>query len=305
MVGSSPNPTVRRVELAARLRRLRIAAGRSVEDAARELMCSPAKISRMETGGRGVQPRDVRDLCRFYGVPDDVRDELMQFAIEARRPGWWHDLRTFDEQTMTYVGLEQAAETCLAFQLVIIPGLFQTPEYTRAMLAHARRSGELRPDWIEETAAARVERQKRVHSGEFTVHAILDEAALRRPVGDAQIMRTQLDRLLEDSARPNVTIQVIPFDRGVHPGVDGPFLLLSFRDNTPGDVAYLENLIGNVFNEKPTEVDRYRHTFATLSDQFALTPPGSVKWLAKRRAEIRDTPLGTDTPPEHPSQGES
>src|SRR3954453_3970382 len=111
----SVSPTARRWQLAAQLRRLRQAAGVSVEQAAGELMCSVAKISRMETAGRGVQPRDVRDLCRLYGVSDEVREQLMQAGVEARRPGWWQEFPSLDEHASTFIGLESGASQFRAF----------------------------------------------------------------------------------------------------------------------------------------------------------------------------------------------
>src|SRR4051812_502769 len=123
MAGVSASPTARRWQLAARLRALRDVAGVTVEDAARELMCSVAKISRMETAGRGVAPRDVRDLCRLYQVSDAERDELIQFANDAKKPGWWQDYRTLDETTATFIGLETAADRFQWFEGLRMPGL--------------------------------------------------------------------------------------------------------------------------------------------------------------------------------------
>src|SRR5690349_6284212 len=154
-VAASSNPTARRWELAARLRQLRLDAGKSVDEAAAELMCSAAKISRMETAGRGVQPRDVRDLCRFYGVSDAIRDDLIQAASDARKPGWWQDFRTIDEQVTTYIGLETAAEELKYFDPLRLLGLLQTPEYSTALIRNLRPAGELTDQWIAETVAVR------------------------------------------------------------------------------------------------------------------------------------------------------
>src|SRR5438067_1689607 len=111
-------------------------------------MCSPAKISRMETAGRGVLPRDVRDLGRLYQVSDEVRDELIQLANDARKPGWWQKFGSLDEVTSTFLGLEAAADAMLSFQLYRIPGLLQTPEYTKALISHLRPQGALSKEWI-------------------------------------------------------------------------------------------------------------------------------------------------------------
>jgi transcriptional regulator with XRE-family HTH domain len=285
-VATSSNPTARRWELAARLRQLRLDAGKSVEEAAAELMCSAAKISRMETAGRGVQPRDVRDLCRFYGVPDGVRDDLMQAAADARKPGWWQDFRSLDEQVTTFIGLETAAEELRAFDPVRLLGQFQSPEYTTALLADLRPEGELTAQWIAETVAVRSRRQERMHSGQLRVHAITDEAVLRRPVGGTEIMVGQIDRLLADSALPNVTLQVVPFTAGPYPGLDGSFNHLRFPAGQIEDVAFVEGLLGNFLLDKTVEVDRYLAVFDDISLRFALPPDRTTTWLKALRAEI-------------------
>ncbi len=194
-------------------------------------MCSTAKISRMETAGRGALARDVRDLCRLYGVPDSVRDDLMEVAVEARKNGWWKDFRSLDERARTFVGLEDAAREVRTFNLVEVIGLLQTSAYTRCLLNGLRPAGELKPEWIDETIEVRHRRQQRLRSGELKVHAIIDEAALRRPLGIDSIMTDQIDRLLADAARPNVSLQLVPFSAGPYPGLEGPFQHMRFDAN--------------------------------------------------------------------------
>jgi transcriptional regulator with XRE-family HTH domain len=288
MPASTPNPTARRWELAARLRRLRIEAGRSVEDAARELMCSPAKISRMETAGRGVQPRDVRDLCRFYGVSDAVRDDLIQAVADARKPGWWQDFRTIDEQARTFIGLEAAATESTYLDPLRLPGPFQTSEYTRALLANLRPPGELTPGWIDEAVAVRAKRQQRVISGEFKIHAIIDEASLRRPIGSWAVMLGQIERLIEEYNRATVTLQVVPLDRGSYPGLDGSFQHLRFPPGTLGDVVYVEGLLGNFIVDKPDDVKHYWEIFEYVSKHCCLPSARTESWLHGIRKEITD-----------------
>lgn len=288
MASAGSNPTVRRWELAARLRQLRLDAGRSIEEAAAELLCSPAKISRMETGGRGVQPRDVRDLCRFYGVPDSIKDDLMRAATEARRPAWWQRFRTFEDVATTYHGLEDAAQEVRIFQNLLVPGLFQTERFAVELLSRLRPEGELTPEWISERVSARLHRQKRVfesggESGGLVVDAIIDEAALRREVGGQDIMCEQLDRLIEHSRHPNVTIRVIPFGHGPHPGLEGAFQHLTFPDGSIDDVVFVEGLLGLFILDKAHDVDHYRLVFEDLGKRFALDPEESRRWLADLR----------------------
>jgi transcriptional regulator with XRE-family HTH domain len=279
MPSTGSNPTVRRWELAARLRQLRVEAGRSIEDAAGELMCSVAKISRLETGGRGVQPRDVRDLCRFYGVSDDVRDELIQIAQEARKPGWWQDFRTLDEQVATLIGLEDAADEVCMVDSLRMPGLFQTEEYSRALIPQLRPAGELTDRWIDETVLSRRRRQERISSGALRFRAVMDEAVLRRPVGDPGVMRRQIERLAAEARRDNVTLQVIPFARGPHPGLEGSFQLLQFPAGRLADLVFVEGLVGQFLIEKPAEVQHYHDIYSDLASRFALPPAETVAWL--------------------------
>lgn len=289
MPSASSSPTARRWELAARLRTLRMQAGLSTEDAARELMCSVAKISRMETAGRGVQPRDIRDLCRLYGVSDTVRDQLMQAAADARKPGWWQEFPTLDDQSSTFIGLESAAEVMLAFEALRIPGLLQTTEFTAAMLPQLRPPGELTPEWISDTVAARARRQERIASGALSLHAIVDEAALRRPVGDRPVMVDQVDRLIAEAGRPNVTLQVVPFSQGPHPGVEGSFQLLGFPAGQIDDVIFVEGLLGNFLIDRKTEVDHYRTVFEDIAARFALGADETLAWLETLRNSYRTT----------------
>jgi transcriptional regulator with XRE-family HTH domain len=285
-VTADPSPTVRRWELASRLRQLRLAAGRSVDDAAKELMCSTAKISRMETAGRGAQARDVRDLCRLYGVPDSIRDDLIRTAADARKNGWWKDFRSIDERVGTFIGLETAAAELRIFDPVLVIGLFQTAEYTSHLLNGLRPTGELTPEWIAETVEVRGRRQTRLLSGELRVHAITDEAALRRQVGGRSVMLDQIERLLANATLSNVTLQVVPFAAGPHPGLDGSFQHLRFPIDQVDDLVFIEGLQGNFILDRAADVNRYLAVFDDISKRFALSPAETVTWLTTLRAEL-------------------
>ncbi len=286
---AEPSPVARRWQLAAQLRKLREDADKTIEDTAAELMCSVAKVSRMETAGRGIQPRDVRDLCRFYGVPEAVRDELVQFAIEAQRPGWWHDFRTIDEQVATYIGLETAAQSARGADALRLPSLLQTPEFTAALLDGIRYPPEKTNTWIEETLQARGKRQERVKSGELQLHVIIDEAALRRPIGGRDVMVAQVERLLADGTLPNVTIQVIPFDSGPHPGLEGSFQHLRFPAGQLNDIVFVEGMLGNSILDKSAVVDQYFMVFEYLSKECALPPANALEWLELLLRELTHT----------------
>jgi transcriptional regulator with XRE-family HTH domain len=281
---AGPNPTVSRLELAARLRELRQQAGKSLEDAAAELMCSVAKISRMETGGRGVQPRDVRDLCRLYGVSDGARGELNELVANARKGGWWKDFRSLDEQKATFIALEDAAAEIRLFDAYRLPGLLQTAAFTEALIRELRPAGELTEQWIMDTVTVRRLRQKRIESGELRLHAIIDEAALTRPVGTARIMREQIDRLIAESERSNVTLQIIPFARGPHPGMEGSFEHVTFGEHHLDAMVHIEGLVGNFMLDKADDVSHYRVIFDDLSERYALDSQASATWLQQRKA---------------------
>lgn len=276
---SVANPTLRRWELAARLRELRHAAGRSVDEVAAELMCSAAKISRMETAGRGVQQRDIRDLCRFYGLSDTIRDELMLLAEEAKRPGWWQEFRTVDEQTITFVGLEAAAIKSCQFVALFVPALLQTSDYVRSLVTGVRRAGHWEGADLEQIIEMRDKRQQRLLEGDLHLHAIVDEAALRRSVGSPSVMSDQIRHLRSMAERDNVTLQIVPFVAGPHPGIDGSFKHLQFPPGALADVVLVEGLLGSFILDKPAEVERYLGVFSFLESSVALSAEDTITWL--------------------------
>jgi transcriptional regulator with XRE-family HTH domain len=255
-------PTIRRWELGARLRKLRTEAGLTITDVAERLLSSPTKISRLETGDRAPQLRDVRDLCEIYGVAPATVTELMELARLARQSGWWqgYGLRP---DTDTYVGLEASALKIHSWKPLVVPGLFQIEEYTNAVL---RGLGSTWPEFDQEAVVrVREERQKRLLGSEGPeIWAIVDEAALRREVVPPDLMRAQLERLLTVADLPRVTLQVLPFSGGAHAGIQGPFVVLEFAPDIVGDVVYSEGLAGQFFFEKPDELKRYRRAFDLL-----------------------------------------
>jgi transcriptional regulator with XRE-family HTH domain len=267
-----PSPTVRRRRLAAELRRLRESAELTIDEVGEKLECSASKISRIETGHVGVTPRDVRDMLEVYGIEDDGREALVQLAREARKKGWWH---AYNEVfTGSFVGLETDASSLHTHQALLVPGLLQTEGYTRAVIR------AIRPDVtesdMERRVAARVVRQRLLtdaHPPEYW--AVIDEAALRRKVGGPEIMRAQLERLVELAALPHVTLQVVPFSAGAHAGMEAPFLILGFPEQADPDVVYVENTTSGVYLEQPSDVHRYTLMFDHLR-AAALKPDDTV-----------------------------
>lgn len=257
------SPTVRRRELAARLRQLRAESGLTVEQVAERLLCSAAKVSRMETAARGVQPRDIRDLCDLYGVTDAIRTSLMGLARQAKQQGWWQQHSDLSSEYSTYIGLEDSATRLRQFEALRVPGLLQTAEYTRALIRGLTPSVD--DASLDDSVGVRAERQ-RLLAGPSAPQLwfVIDEAALRREVGSPQTMAGQAQRLLEAGSGPGVTVQVIPYSAGAHPGQDGAFTILEFAEEIVGDVIYVEGLLGNIFLDRESDVQRYNDTFETL-----------------------------------------
>lgn len=274
------SPTVRRRRLASELRRLREAAKLTIEEVGEKLECSASKISRIETGHVGVTPRDARDLLDLYEVAPDQLEALVQLAREARKKGWWH---AYNEVfTGAFVGLESDASSLRAFQALLVPGLLQTEDYTRAVIR------SIRPDWteadVERRVGARTERQRLLSEPDPPNYwAIMDEAVLRRTVGGPDVMTAQLRRLCDIAALPNVTVQVVPFDAGAHSSMEGPFLILGFPEQADPDVVYVDTTTGGVYLEEQGDVQRYTLMFDHLRAS-ALSPDDSVH-LVSRAAE--------------------
>jgi Domain of unknown function (DUF5753)/Helix-turn-helix domain len=238
-------------------------------------MCSPSKISRMETGQRNAPLRDVRDLCDLYGITDVVeRERLMALAREAREQAWW---QSYDLQYSTYVGLEAEATSISDFQSSVVPGLLQTADYARA--GHLGALPRLNAEEIERQIEAKLTRQRilaRADPPEF--HAVLDEAVLHRQTGGPSVMRAQLGKLIEVARLPNVTIQLIPFTVGAHPGVESNFNILVLPATS--GVVFVEGLVGSIYLERPEDLDKYHGVFAYLQD-VALGPQDSIDLITR------------------------
>ena len=276
----SPGPTVLRMMLGNQLHRLRDAAGVTPDEAGYEIRASRSKISRMENGRVGFKERDVADLLTLYGVSDEQkRADIIALARHSNTPDWWSnysDLLT--EWFETYLGLEAAASVIRTFELQFVHGLFQTEAYARAvtLLGHKATPTEE----IDRRVSLRLKRQDLLTSpGPPRVWSVIDEAALRRPVGGRAVMRAQLKHLAEVAKLPNVTIQVVPFGSGGHAAASGSFTILRFAERELPDVVYVEQLTTAVYLEKRKDVDHYMEVMNHLSTQ-ALTPARTTRFLA-------------------------
>lgn len=267
MAGSSP--TVRRRELGARLRDLRLGLGLSIEDVAARMEVSAAKISRLETGARGVGINDIRILSGLYRVSDEERDRLLNLARESRRRSWWQEYG-LPEGVQTYLGLEDAAVSMLQYKTSLIPPLMQTEAYARAVTSGS--APWLADDEVDQFVRARLTRQALLSADRPPdLWAIVDEMALHRLVGGADIMRQQLAALVEASRPPHVTLQVIGLEAGAHPGMDSAFTILQLEEVS--DVVYVEGLIGNFYLRNPDDLTRDKRAFGGCAERRGRLAP--------------------------------
>ncbi|MFJ2831416.1 helix-turn-helix domain-containing protein [Streptomyces sp. NPDC087263] len=277
-MASSVNPTVRRRRLGQELRRLRELKGMTAEEVAERLLVSQSKISRLENGRRSISQRDVRDLCGVYEV-EDVRivDSLMQMAKDSRQQGWWHSFG--DIPYSVYIGLETDAASLRVYDPQVVPGLLQTRPYAEALIAGAL--PETAIGEIEKRVQVRLRRQERISAPEnpLRLWTVLDEAALRRVVGNRSLMREQLEHLVEQSQLPHVTVQVIPFEMGAHPGLNGQYAILEFPDAADSSVVYIEGVTSDLYLEKANDVQKYSVMYEHLRAQ-ALNVEQSRQFIA-------------------------
>jgi transcriptional regulator with XRE-family HTH domain len=251
-------PTVLRILLGSQLRKLREARGITREAAGYEIRASGSKISRMELGRVSFKERDVADLLTMYGVNDSAeRDALIGLARQANNPGWWqHFGDVLPNWFQAYLGLEAAASLIRTYEIQFVPGLLQTPDYARAviMLGHAGASAEE----INRRVDLRLQRQQILtRSGGPQLWAVIDEAVLRRPIGGIDVMRAQIEALIEASKLPGVRLQIIPFLAGGHAAAGGPFAILRFPEPELPDVVYVEQLTSAIYLDKREDVDHY------------------------------------------------
>ena len=266
--GAAPagGPTVLRMLLGAQLRRLREGAGVTRDDAGYHIRASGSKISRMELGRVSFKERDVTDLLEFYGVGDLAeREKLVQLTREANATPWYQKFQdVVPDWFHVFVGLEEAAQLIRVYEVQFVPGLLQTEEYARAVILQG--APGLDPDEVERRVALRMGRQKlltREHPPRYWV--IMDEAALRRPMGGRDVHVGQIERLIDLVGEPNITIQVMPFRYGGHAAEGGAFTIMRFPETDLPDVVYMEYLTGAHYIDKPEEVERYAAVMERLS----------------------------------------
>ncbi|WP_031191513.1 MULTISPECIES: helix-turn-helix domain-containing protein [Streptomyces] len=266
---SASAPTFWRIVLGRRLTDLRERAGKSYEEAAREIGASSITIRRMEKAEVGLRRPSVRMLLEFYGVPAAEAGEFMTLVDQANEPGWWYKYRDVVPTWFSpYVALEDVATLIRPYEPHYVPGLLQTEDYARAVLSAGRHRTA---DELERRVTVRMKRQGRLHQEEDapTLWALLEESVLLRPVGGPGVMRAQLQQVLDASRQPNVTVQILPLGLGAHPGTCGPFTVLRFKVRELPDGVYVEDLASGEIRDRHDDVAMYLETLDHMAVQAA------------------------------------
>lgn len=278
------NPTARQRELSRQLRMLREERNLTVNGVAEQLLCSAAKISRIETASRKASLRDVRGLCDLYQVNDSAKAQLMELARGAREPGWW---APYDDlgNAVPYLGLELEARSITYYSMSFVHGLLQTEAYARAII---RNVNPLMDDQVlKERVEARIRRQELLEKPDRPrLQVLLDEAVLRREVGGPGVLAEQLEKILDTVRHEKATVQVVPFGSGGQAGTDSNFTLFEFGDSPQASVIHLEGLITALVLDKPVAVTRYREALGHLR-AAALGPRESQVLITEIRDALR------------------
>lgn len=273
-----PDPaqtTVGRRGLGGELRALRGSKRLSCKKVADQLGWQASKISRMETGKQGIRVEDVASLLVVYGITGEKRARLLAMAERANEPGWWETSGGLPDESRTMIQLEAETTRILDFEPLLVPGLLQTPDYTRAVM---KIGGVPDPD-VEVRVAARMGRQAILSRDDPPrLHAIVDEMVLRRAMGSPRTMARQLRHLAAATAEPNVKLQVLPLALGGHPGLGGSFVLMDFAHAKP--IVHLEHKISGLFLEEPPQIAFFRHQADRLAE-MALSPAETVDFIAR------------------------
>lgn len=279
--GPHAGPTALRMVLGTHLRRLREERGVTRDEAGWEIRASESKISRMELGRVSFKERDVSDLLTLYGVTDEAeREALLDMCRRANTPGWWHrDTELLPSWFQSYLGLEAAASLLRVYEIQFVHGLLQTADYARAVIRLG--NAKAPTEEIDRRVALRMKRQELlVQENPPTLWCVIDEAALRRPIGGKAVMASQIAALVDATKLPNVRVQVIPFAVGGHAAAGGSFTILRFPEPDLADTVYVEQLTSALYLDKREDVEHYAATMEQLSVQ--ARPPDETPDLLEQ-----------------------
>jgi transcriptional regulator with XRE-family HTH domain len=276
------SPLVQRRRLRAELKKARHVSGLTQDQVAGAMDWSLSKIIRIEAGASGISANDLKALLGLYGVTEsDQVDALLALARAARERSWWSAYRDVAPSSLLQlIEYESVASVVRQFETMFIPGILQTEDYARAVIQnyYDEREGSNK---LRALVELRVRREDLFDSDNPpSFQFMLDEAAVRRLVGGASVMRRQLQRLVELADKPNISIEVIPFSAGLHPGMKGPFEIIEFADPSDRDIVYTESPRGDSFSDDPEETLRYREVFERLG-KVSLGPRDSLARIAE------------------------
>ncbi|MGH3914994.1 MAG: helix-turn-helix domain-containing protein [Pseudonocardiaceae bacterium] len=277
----STNGTLPQRQLGRQLRRLREEAGLTLEETAPKLDWSTSKLNRIETGQQGVDVHGVRSMLDLYDIGGTQWTEIIELTRQARKKDPWH---AYGKGGQGYLKLEMDAAVVHEYQLAYVPGLLQTEDYMWTLFhasRHRRTDAEINRD-----VEARLFRQQRLtEQPALELVAIVDESALRRPVGGPEVMRTQLRHMVARAALPSVCLQVLPVSLGVHSGMNGSFTVLGYADPEEPEIAYVEHTVNALHLTKEVDVNAYKLVFDRLRSE-ALSPPDSVALVQRLAADL-------------------
>jgi len=277
------SPTVRRRRLAAELREIREHKGKSGDSVAAALRWSPSKISRYERARTGLRPREVERLLDYYQITGPRRALLLGLAEDAAQKGWWEEFAvSLSEDYKQFIGFEHEAASMAIWHVDVVPGLLQTEDYARHIIGSYSRVEPMPPGMIGRMVSVRLRRQQVLDREDLKLSVVLDESVLKRRIGDESVMYEQLQRLVQDADRPNLTLQVLPLS-AQHMVFGESFVVFSFQDggDATQDVVITEQLRNSVTLEGERETYLHRIAFQALSEA-SLDP-------AESRALILDT----------------
>lgn len=273
------SPTAQAVLLGEELRGYREALGLTQFEVARRVGTYHSTINKIENAKRHAPEPVLRGMLQVYGVAEKAIEDFVRRARQARTPGWWADHKdTVPHWFLRYVGLEAAAIAKRTYEAELVPGLLQTRRYTEAVATVVRGAGP--SDSAESLVSVRTTRQRRLYDPDpLTLTAVLNEAVIRRPVGGPDVMREQLAYLVEMTARPNITLHILPFAAREHPAMSGTFTMLQFCEQSINTV-YVEHPNGAMYVDEPEDVQRYETTFRQLT-HLALSEAETIEMLER------------------------